>query len=96
MRVVRDDEIIGAWLEAGRDLGIEVIASVTIPDRAEGRYAPVLVPSFGAPRGMLLFGHWSSDEWDIERDNALVREGFGISYVRWTEYTPRDVRRRPQ
>jgi hypothetical protein len=62
--------LAAAWLKAGEDLGVGVVA----PYQLEGLEFVVLVRDFGGPNGMLIL-----ESWDPERAAVAERAGFGYS-----------------
>lgn len=78
---LNEDAIRSAWIQACADLGIDVVvpASVSLGSRTISALA--LLPEFGAPSGMVIFGHRGSDQDCTVDEIALVSAGYGYSYL---------------
>jgi hypothetical protein len=75
MSAVEFQLIANAWLEAGRDLGIEVVSPFLLqsPEGRELQYV-ALLPQFGSCKGMLLI---ETLDWD--RANIATSKEYGYS-----------------
>lgn len=69
--------LIGAWESAARDLGIEIVAPCVVTLASGARLeAVLLVPDFGASRGMLIS---TTEEAFRPLGDEIVAERYGYS-----------------
>ena len=81
-RVAVDEEAIRcAWVQARNDLGIDVIAPASVDLGSETICAIAMLPEFGAPQGMLIFGHFSPSQRRAADEVAIREDGYGFSYL---------------
>lgn len=75
-----EEAIQAAWLRARDDLGITVIAPARI--EADQLVIPivVLVPEFGAPRGMAILGTAAAERREADEE-ALQANAFSFTYL---------------
>ena len=74
--------IRSAWIQAGEDLGIEVVAPARVTVESETIEAIALLPEFGLSRAMVLFGRFDASDADHRAVLKLLQEhGFGFSHL---------------
>jgi hypothetical protein len=73
------DPLVEAWTEAGRDLGLEIVAPFEVSLASGTRIrVPVLLRHFGAREGMLLVAE-SKIIWEAR--DEIVESGYGFSVL---------------
>ena len=78
---VDEEAIRRAWVQACDDLGIDVIAPASVNLGSEMIRAIALLPQFGAPKGMVIFGHFSASQRRAADEVAIREGGYGFSYL---------------
>jgi hypothetical protein len=89
-----DDSAIKAWLQAGRELGIDVVAPFTFVMDGRPHKCLAWVGKFGRERGLLLAGTSPPDfAIDLDLRNDAARAGYHWSAINVRVYAAFDRER---
>ena len=78
-----DSQIVEAWIKAGNELGIRVIAPFELTSESgDGRWFEAFIPDFGGPNGTIV-GNRTDELGDVREQHGYYASNLYSSYQKF-------------